>query len=126
MPTQYKIAVVPGDGIGHEIVPATLDVLHAALESTGNELVTTEFPFGAGHYLKHGAFMPPDGLEMLRPFDAILFGAVGLPDVDDTLPAKDYTVQGSLRFSTVRQLSALQVDTPGFLVLCVPKPISTL
>jgi tartrate dehydrogenase/decarboxylase / D-malate dehydrogenase len=49
------------------------------------------FPFGAGHYQRHGVFMPPDGLDTLRRFDAIFFGAVGLPAVDDRLPAKEYT-----------------------------------
>ncbi len=91
MAATYRIAVVPGDGIGREIIPPTLDVLHAALEPTGSRLETTTFPFGAGDYLTHGAFMPPDGLDLLRRFDAILFGAVGLPEVDDTLPAKHYT-----------------------------------
>jgi tartrate dehydrogenase/decarboxylase/D-malate dehydrogenase len=61
------------------------------LEPFGATIETTEFPFGAGYYLEHGVFMPPDGMDILRPFDAILFGAVGLPEVDDTLPAKDYT-----------------------------------
>jgi hypothetical protein len=75
----YKIAVVPGDGIGREITPVALSVARAAMEPSGAALEATEFPFGAGHYLEHGAFMPPDGLETLRPFDAILFGAVGLP-----------------------------------------------
>ncbi|HYW79164.1 MAG TPA: isocitrate/isopropylmalate family dehydrogenase [Thermoguttaceae bacterium] len=91
MSKSYKIAVVAGDGIGQEITPITLDVVRAALKPSAATIETTEFPFGAGHYKQHGAFMPPDGLEILRPFDAILFGAVGLPDVDDTLPAKDYT-----------------------------------
>jgi tartrate dehydrogenase/decarboxylase/D-malate dehydrogenase len=91
MPRDYKIAVVPGDGIGPEIVPPALDVLQEALGPSGAQLQCTEFPFGAGHYRQHGQFMPADGLEILRPFDAILFGAVGLPDVDDRLPAQDYT-----------------------------------
>lgn len=91
MSNTYKIAVVPGDGIGHEIVPASLDVLKAAIAPAGDQLDIHEFPYGAGHYLKHGCFMPEDGMDQLKPFDAILFGAVGLPDVDDTLPAKDYT-----------------------------------
>lgn len=91
MPDTYNIAVVPGDGIGQEIIPVTLEVLQAALGATGARIETTEFPFGAGHYRDHGEFMPPNGLEILRPFDAILFGAVGLPEVDDTLPAMHYT-----------------------------------
>lgn len=88
---QYKIAVVPGDGIGPEIVPSALEVVDALGAKLGFEIEKQEFPWGAGHYLNHGEFMPPDGLEILKPFDAIFFGSVGLPQVDDTLPAKDYT-----------------------------------
>ncbi|MEM9143699.1 MAG: isocitrate/isopropylmalate family dehydrogenase [Bacteroidota bacterium] len=87
----YKIAVVNGDGIGAEIVPAGVDVLKAAAEKHDFELKLDYFSWGAGHYLAHGEFMPPDGIEQLKAFDAIYFGAVGLPEVDDTLPAKDYT-----------------------------------
>lgn len=87
----YRIAVVEGDGIGHEIVPAGLDVLQAAARQHGFRLQTENFPFGAGYYKKTGDFMPENGLETLRKFDAIYFGAVGEPDVDDTLPAMLYT-----------------------------------
>ena len=61
MSKSYNIAVVPGDGIGREITPVTLSVVRAALEPSGGTIETTEFPFGAGHYKEHGAFMPPDG-----------------------------------------------------------------
>ncbi len=87
----YRIAVVPGDGIGPEVIPAGLAVLGKAAGKFGFAVETTQFEWGAGYYRKHGHFMPPDGLDILRPFDAVYFGAVGLPDVDDTLPAKDYT-----------------------------------
>ncbi len=87
----YQIAVVPGDGIGHEIVPAGLKVLQAAAEKHHFTLETDQFPWGAGYYKQHGKFMPDDGLETLRQFDAIYFGAVGDPEVDDTLPAMLYT-----------------------------------
>lgn len=87
----YKIAVVPGDGIGLEIVPAALKVLDAVAEKSGIAFQKEYFNWGAGHYLKHKEFMPANGLEVLKPFDAIFFGSVGLPQVDDTLPAKDYT-----------------------------------
>ena len=87
----YKIAVVPGDGIGHEIVPAGLKVLEAAAIKHGFEIETEFYPWGAGYYKDHGVFMPDDGLDTLQKFDAIYFGAVGLPEVDDTLPAKLYT-----------------------------------
>lgn len=87
----FRIAVVPGDGIGHEIVPAALKVLEKVSQIYQFKVETPHFDWGAGFYLKNGAFMPKDGLETLKQFDAILFGAVGLPNVDDTLPAKDYT-----------------------------------
>ena len=87
----YNIAVIPGDGIGQEIVPAGLTVLNAVACHHAFELATETFAWGAGHYKEHGMFMPPDGLNILKGFDAIYFGAVGLPDVDDTLPAKCYT-----------------------------------
>ncbi len=88
---KYKIAVVPGDGIGPEIVPAGVNVLNAAAERFGFYLKYEEFPYGAGYYKQTGTFMPDDALNVLKGFDAIYFGAVGLPDVDDTLPAKMFT-----------------------------------
>ena len=88
---RYTIAVVPGDGIGHEIVPAGMQVLTAVAAQSNFEIVSDEFPFGAGYYKAHGDFMPADGLDTLRKFDAIYFGAVGLYDVDDTLPAGMFT-----------------------------------
>jgi tartrate dehydrogenase/decarboxylase/D-malate dehydrogenase len=88
---KHSIGVVPGDGIGPEIVPAALEVLHCAGERYGFRLETKSYPWGGGYYRQTGAFMPDDGLERLRGHDAILFGAVGLPEVDDRLPARDYT-----------------------------------
>jgi tartrate dehydrogenase/decarboxylase / D-malate dehydrogenase len=88
---KYKIAVVNGDGIGHEIVPQSVEVLKAVAQKFGFDLETQSFPFGAGYYQQHGDFMSEDGLEVLKGFDAILFGAVGLPEVDDTLPFKLFT-----------------------------------
>ncbi len=91
MTHEYTIAVVPGDGIVHENVPASVRVLQAAAKRCGFTLSLEEFPYGAGHYQKTGSFMPVDGPEALSRFDAVYFGAVGLPDVDDTLPAKLFT-----------------------------------
>ena len=87
----YKIAVIPGDGIGQEIVPTGIKVLNAAAERFGFQLQYEEFPYGAGYYKQTGSFMPEDALGELQAFDAIYFGAVGLPDVDDTLPARLFT-----------------------------------
>jgi tartrate dehydrogenase/decarboxylase / D-malate dehydrogenase len=94
----YKIAVVPGDGIGHEIVPAALKVLNKVSEKYGFTVTKQDFPWGAGYYKQHAEFMPKDGLDKLKDFDAVLFGAVGLPEVDDTLPAKDYTFKVRTHF----------------------------
>ncbi len=88
---KHTIAVVNGDGIGHEIVPAGLKVLSATAEKHGFELAIKAFPWGAGRYKETGMFMPENALDILKDYDAIYFGAVGLPEVDDTLPAMLYT-----------------------------------
>ncbi len=87
----YKIAVVPGDGIGKEIVPQGVSVLDAAARKFGFDMEYAYFPWGAEYYKETGEFMPANGLEQLHPFDAIFFGAVGHPDVDDALPATLFT-----------------------------------
>jgi len=87
----YKIAAVNGDGVGHEIVPAAMQILEAVAKKHGFAIESETLLYGAGNYLKHGSFLPDDGLEKLQQFDAVLFGAVGLPEVDDRLPFKDFT-----------------------------------
>ncbi|MEM9338166.1 MAG: isocitrate/isopropylmalate family dehydrogenase [Bacteroidota bacterium] len=98
MSSVYKLAVVPGDGIGQEIVPEGLRVLQAVAAKYDFQLTTETFDWGAGYYKQNGQFLPDDGLEQLKKFDAIYFGSVGLPDVDDTLPAKDYTFKVRTNF----------------------------
>lgn len=88
---QYRIAVINGDGIGKEIVPAAVMVMLEAAKKYGFAIHTKDFPFGAGYYLQNGDFIAPGGLAELKTFDAILFGAVGLPEVDDRLPFKLFT-----------------------------------
>jgi tartrate dehydrogenase/decarboxylase/D-malate dehydrogenase len=95
----YKIAVVNGDGVGHEIVPAGMRVLDKVAKKYSFQLDYESFPWGAGYYKQHGDFMPKDGMDILGRFDAIYFGAVGLPDVDDTLPAMMYTFKVRTGFS---------------------------
>jgi tartrate dehydrogenase/decarboxylase/D-malate dehydrogenase len=87
----HRIAVVPGDGIGEEIVPCGLSVMQACADKFNFKLVYDNYPWGAGYYKKTGSFLPENGLEILGGYDAIYFGAVGLPDVDDRFPARDYT-----------------------------------
>jgi tartrate dehydrogenase/decarboxylase / D-malate dehydrogenase len=80
---RYRIAVIPGDGIGQEVLPPGLSVLSAAAESAGFALSTVEFPWGCALYERTGRLLEPDGLDRLADFDAIYFGAVGSPSVPD-------------------------------------------
>jgi tartrate dehydrogenase/decarboxylase / D-malate dehydrogenase len=81
---EYRIAAIPGDGIGTEVIAAGLEVLQALQEKSSEFRLRVEhFPWGSDYYRKHGVMMPQDGLEQLRPFQAIYFGAVGAPDIPD-------------------------------------------
>ena len=81
-----QIAVIAGDGIGTEVISAGRRVLDALSSTLPNpDLQYTEFPWGTTYYHEHGRYMPEDGLDQLRRFDAIYFGAVGAPDVPDAL-----------------------------------------
>jgi tartrate dehydrogenase/decarboxylase/D-malate dehydrogenase len=80
---RHRIAVVAGDGIGPEVIPAGLSVLTAAAERCGFGLQTVAFPYGCDHYRRTGRLMDEDGLQRLRDSDAIYFGAVGSPAVPD-------------------------------------------
>jgi tartrate dehydrogenase/decarboxylase/D-malate dehydrogenase len=79
----YRIAVIPGDGIGVEVMPEAVRVLEAAARRFHFSLSWRNFDWSCETYLKTGRMMPEDGLQQLRPFDAILLGAVGRPDVPD-------------------------------------------
>jgi len=81
----YRVAVIPGDGIGTEVTPAAIDVLNAAAGKGGFGFDWTHFPWGSEHYFAHGRMMPADALDQLRPFDAIFFGAVGDPRLQDNV-----------------------------------------
>jgi 3-isopropylmalate dehydrogenase len=81
-----KIAVLPGDGIGREVIPQAMKVMMAS----GAPIETTEFDWGAARYLADGVTVPPDGFPMLeREFDAILVGAFGDPRVPTNIHAKE-------------------------------------
>ncbi len=80
----YRIAAMGGDGIGPEVISAGVEVLKACAERDGGfALDFTDFDWGSDYYRKHGVMMPADGADRLRAFDAILFGAVGAPDIPD-------------------------------------------
>ena len=81
-----RIAIIPGDGIGQEVIPQAVKVIRA----TGAEIELSEFDWGADRYLRDGMTVPPDGFEMLgRDFDAILVGAFGDPRVASNIHAKE-------------------------------------
>src|SRR5689334_25187041 len=76
----YRVAVIPGDGIGKEVVPEGVRVLEAAAKKFGFEVRQDHFDFAAcDHYEKHGRMMPEDWKDKIGRHDAILFGAVGWP-----------------------------------------------
>ena len=80
----YKIALVPGDGVGPEVVAEARKVLDALAAQEGSmSFQYTHFPWDSNYYRETGRMMPEDGLEQLRPHDAILFGAVGDPNIPD-------------------------------------------
>ena len=79
----YSIAVIPGDGIGKEVVPEGIRVLEAAGRRFGFQFRWCEFDWSCETYARTGRMLPPDGLQQLRPFDAIFLGAVGHPSVPD-------------------------------------------
>jgi tartrate dehydrogenase/decarboxylase/D-malate dehydrogenase len=79
----YRIAAIPGDGIGNEVIPAGLEVLEALSSKEDFSFQTTLFDWSSERYKKKGAYIPDGGLDELKKFDAILFGAVGAPDVPD-------------------------------------------
>ena len=82
----HKIAAIPGDGIGQEVIPAGLEVLRALAERAGDfSLDVQDFPWGSDFYRATGRMMPEDGLATLEGFDAIYFGAVGDPHLPDSL-----------------------------------------
>jgi tartrate dehydrogenase/decarboxylase/D-malate dehydrogenase len=80
----YSIAAIPADGIGPEVIAAGVTVLEALQQRLGTmRFNVTNFDWGSDYYKKHGVMMPADGLDTLKKFDAIYFGAVGAPDVPD-------------------------------------------
>ena len=79
----YKIAIIPGDGIGREVVPEGVRTLETLAVKYGFDVSFTSFPYSCQYYIEHGVMMPPDALDQLKAFDTILLGAVGEPGVPD-------------------------------------------
>jgi len=80
----YRIAAIPGDGIGSEVVSAGVEVLHALAKRDGTfGFHVDEFDWGGEFYKKHGRMMPENGRDLIRNHDAILFGSAGHPEIPD-------------------------------------------
>ena len=107
---KYRIALLPGDGIGHEVIPQAVRVLKAAAQ--GFEFEFTPFDWGCEYYLRNGRMMPEDGLEQLRPFDAILLGAIGHPTVPDHISLRDLLLRIRFGFDLYVNLRPIEI-LPG-------------
>lgn len=106
----YRIALLPGDGIGHEVIPEAVRVLEAAAD--GFRLEFTPFEWGCEYYLRTGRMMPEDGLEQLRRFDAILLGAIGHPTVPDHISLRDLLLRIRFGFDLYVNLRPVEI-LPG-------------
>ncbi|MFT4002439.1 MAG: tartrate dehydrogenase [Rhizobium sp.] len=126
--TIHRIALIPGDGIGKDMVSAAWSVLQKAADTHGFSLEGTNFPWSCAFYKETGAMMPADGIETLRSFDAILLGAVGWPaDVADSislhgllLPIRKSFVQYA-NIRPHRLLAGVEgpLKTTAFDILCI-------
>jgi tartrate dehydrogenase/decarboxylase/D-malate dehydrogenase len=122
----YRIATIPGDGIGKEVIPAGQQVLQALAERLGTFALDFEnFSWGGDWYRAHGQMMPADGLEALRGQDAILFGSAGDPQIPDHITLWGLRLkicQGFDQYANVRPTRILPgIDAP--LKRCRPQDL---
>ncbi len=113
---EYKIAAIPADGIGPEVISAGETVLAALAKRVGDVTLRMKtFDWGSDYYRRNGVMMPADGLDQLKPFDAIYFGAVGAPDVPDHVTLWGLRLpicQGFDQYANVRPTRILPGITP--------------
>jgi tartrate dehydrogenase/decarboxylase/D-malate dehydrogenase len=123
----YRIATIPGDGIGKEVVPAGQEVLQALASASGQFKFEFEhFGWGGDWYRAHGEMMPADGLDALRHKDAILFGSAGDPQIPDHITLWGLRLkicQGFDQYANVRPTRILPgIDAP--LKRCRPEDLN--
>jgi len=122
----YRIACIPGDGIGKEVIPAGQEVLQAlAAAGAGFAFEFTSYGWGGDWYRAHGQMMPDDGLDQIRGADAILFGSAGDPQIPDHITLWGLRLkicQGFDQYANVRPTRILPgIDAP--LKRCTPKDL---
>jgi tartrate dehydrogenase/decarboxylase / D-malate dehydrogenase len=112
----YKIATIPGDGIGKEVIPAGTQVLTVLARGSQFNFEFEDFNWGGDYYRKHGVMMPADGLDALRNKDAIMFGSAGDPHIPDHITLWGLRLkicQGFDQYANVRPTRILPgIDAP--------------
>jgi len=108
----FRIAVIAGDGIGREVIPAGMAAIDAAVDGTGCAVSFTELPWGCDYYLRHGRMMDERGMETLAGFDAIYLGAIGAPTVPDHVAVWDLILPIRQRFDQYVNLRPMRL-LPG-------------
>ena len=112
MTNTHNIAVIAGDGIGQEVIPAGIAALEAAARSAKVSLKFTELPWGCDYYTRHGRMMDADGFERVAKFDAIYLGAIGAPTVPDHIAVWDLLLPLRQRFQQYVNLRPMRL-LPG-------------
>jgi tartrate dehydrogenase/decarboxylase/D-malate dehydrogenase len=113
----HRIAVIGGDGIGPEVIDQAIRVVDAAGKKHGVSFEWNRLPWGSALYKKAGYILPPDGWDTLRKHNAILFGAVGDPEIPDTIPVHQLLLPMRRRFDQYVNLR------PAYLFDGVPSPL---
>lgn len=119
----YHVATVPGDGIGKEVIPASVEVLDAVAALCGFRLTYQNFDYSCEYYHKHGKMMPDDGLERLRDSDGIFLGAVGYPGVPDHVSLWGLLIPIRRNFQQYVNLRPVRLLKGVKSPLAKPKPI---
>jgi 3-isopropylmalate dehydrogenase len=120
-----KIAVMPGDGVGKEVVPEGLKVLQVAANKFGFKYDTDPYPFGAEHYLETGVTLPESALKEIGAHDAILFGAVGA-DPRGSARIPQGLIEADILLKMRFELDQYINLRPTRLLPCVPTPLANV
>jgi tartrate dehydrogenase/decarboxylase/D-malate dehydrogenase len=113
----HRVAVIGGDGIGPEVIDQAVRAAEKAAKRDGAELAWNKLPWSTAYYKQHGRMMPADGWDVLAEHDAILFGAVGSPDVPDRITVHELLLPMRRRFDQYVNLR------PSVLFAGVPCPL---